>query len=188
MVGRFSRRAVVPVGCLVACVVMTAGFFAVHGVASGWVPVRAAAGGVPAGQAASLYLFAYYLGPRSSAACRVTPGPWTPSLANAADRAVTPRGAEGASVTVREIIREGNRIADRHEVTFAKRDGTTSQIEVCSHDTALGPTSSAVPDSPIGRYPAAFQAVDNLPGKPLVRDADDGLGFKIPTGGVGEAH
>jgi YNFM family putative membrane transporter len=67
VVGRFSRRAVVPVGCLVACVgvlitlpdslpavvlglaVMTAGFFAVHGVVSGWVPVRAAAGGVPAG-------------------------------------------------------------------------------------------------------------------------------------------
>jgi YNFM family putative membrane transporter len=80
MAERFSRRAVVPVGCLVACAgvlitlpgslpaitaglaVMTAGFFAVHGVASGWVPVRAHAGGVPSGQAASLYLFAYYLG------------------------------------------------------------------------------------------------------------------------------
>jgi MFS transporter, YNFM family, putative membrane transport protein len=77
---RFSRRAVVPVGCLVACAgvlltlpgsllavvlglaVMTAGFFAVHGVASGWIPARAHAGGVPSGQAASLYLFAYYLG------------------------------------------------------------------------------------------------------------------------------
>ena len=77
---RFSRRAVIPVGCLAAgagvlitlpgslaavvlgLAVMTAGFFAVHGVASGWVPVRAHAGGVPAGQAASLYLFAYYLG------------------------------------------------------------------------------------------------------------------------------
>lgn len=42
--------------------VMTAGFFCVHGVASGWVPVRTHAGGVPAGQAASLYLFAYYAG------------------------------------------------------------------------------------------------------------------------------
>ena len=41
---------------------MTAGFFVVHGVASGWVPVRASAGGVAAAQAASLYLFAYYLG------------------------------------------------------------------------------------------------------------------------------
>ncbi len=41
---------------------LTAGFFAVHGVASGWVPGRAFAGGVAAGQAASIYLFAYYLG------------------------------------------------------------------------------------------------------------------------------
>ncbi|GAA1916413.1 hypothetical protein [Nocardioides marmoribigeumensis] len=41
---------------------LTAGFFAVHGIASGWVPVRAHAGGVSAGQAASLYLVAYYLG------------------------------------------------------------------------------------------------------------------------------
>ena len=77
---RFSRRAVVPIGCLVAVAgvlltlprslpvvvlglaVLTTGFFAVHGVASGWVPTRAHAGGVAAGQAASLYLFAYYLG------------------------------------------------------------------------------------------------------------------------------
>jgi YNFM family putative membrane transporter len=77
---RYSRRTVMPVGCLVTVAgvlltlpaalpvvvlglaVMTAGFFAVHGVASGWVPVRAHAGGVAAGQAASLYLFAYYLG------------------------------------------------------------------------------------------------------------------------------
>ena len=77
---RFSRRAVVPIGALIALVgvlltltgslpvivlgvaVLTAGFFAVHGVASGWVPTRAHAGGVAAGQAASLYLFAYYLG------------------------------------------------------------------------------------------------------------------------------
>jgi YNFM family putative membrane transporter len=42
--------------------VMTAGFFCLHGVASGWVPVRAHAGGVAAGQAASLYLVAYYAG------------------------------------------------------------------------------------------------------------------------------
>jgi MFS transporter, YNFM family, putative membrane transport protein len=80
MAERFSRRAVVPVGCLItaagvlltlpgslACVVvglavMTTGFFAVHGVASSWVPVRAHAGGVASAQAASLYLFAYYLG------------------------------------------------------------------------------------------------------------------------------
>jgi MFS transporter, YNFM family, putative membrane transport protein len=77
---RFSRRAVVPAGCLVTAAgvlltlpaslpwivaglaVMTTGFFAVHGVASSWVPVRAHAGGVASAQAASLYLFAYYLG------------------------------------------------------------------------------------------------------------------------------
>src|SRR6201996_1276487 len=80
MVERYSRRTVVPVGCAITVAgvlltlapplplvvlgvaVMTAGFFVVHGVASGWVPVRAAAGGVAAAQAASLSLFAYYLG------------------------------------------------------------------------------------------------------------------------------
>jgi YNFM family putative membrane transporter len=41
---------------------MTAGFFGVHSVVSGWVPARAHAGGAASGQAASLYLFAYYLG------------------------------------------------------------------------------------------------------------------------------
>ncbi len=90
---RFSRRAVVPVGCLVTVAgilltlpdvlallviglaVMTAGFFAVHGVASGWVPARAHAGGVASGQAASLYLFSYYLG--SSVFGTVTGRAWT---------------------------------------------------------------------------------------------------------------
>lgn len=90
---RFSRRAVVPVGCLITVVgvlltlagslpvlvlglaVMTAGFFAVHGVASGWVPTRAHAGGAAAGQAASLYLFAYYLG--ASAFGSLTGRAWT---------------------------------------------------------------------------------------------------------------
>ena len=90
---RFSRRAVVPVGCLIVAAgvlltlpaslpvvvlglaVMTAGFFAVHGVASGWVPARAHAGGVAAGQAASLYLFAYYLG--SSVFGSLTGRAWT---------------------------------------------------------------------------------------------------------------
>lgn len=77
---RVGRRAVAPIGAALALAglavtlsgdlvvvvagvaLMTAGFFVVHGVASGWVPVRAHAGGVAAGQAASLYLFAYYLG------------------------------------------------------------------------------------------------------------------------------
>lgn len=77
---RFGRRTVLPLGCVVALVgvlltlpaslpllvvglaLVVAGFFAVHGVASGWVPVRAHAGGLATGQAASLYLFAYYVG------------------------------------------------------------------------------------------------------------------------------
>jgi YNFM family putative membrane transporter len=80
MAQRFSRRTIVPAGCMVTLAgvlltlpgtllvvvpglaVMTAGFFVVHGVASGWVPARAHAGGIGSGQAASLYLFAYYLG------------------------------------------------------------------------------------------------------------------------------
>jgi YNFM family putative membrane transporter len=90
---RFSRRAVVPIGCLImvagvlltlpdtlpflvlGLAVMTAGFFAVHGVASGWVPTRAHAGGVASGQAASIYLFAYYLG--SSVFGSLTGRAWT---------------------------------------------------------------------------------------------------------------
>lgn len=77
---RHGRRAVMPVGAGVAAVgilltipdhlvtlvlglgVVVIGFFAVHGIASGWVPVRAHAGGASASQAASLYLFTYYLG------------------------------------------------------------------------------------------------------------------------------
>lgn len=75
-----GRRAVIPVGAGIAILgvlltlpdvlplvvlglaVLVIGFFAVHGIASGWVPLRAHAGGVSAGQAASLYLFTYYLG------------------------------------------------------------------------------------------------------------------------------
>lgn len=77
---QYGRRAVVPIGCgitiagvlltlasplplvVLGLAIMTAGFFAVHGVASGWVAVRAHLGGGGTGQAASLYLFAYYLG------------------------------------------------------------------------------------------------------------------------------
>ena len=76
----YGRRAVLPVGCAIAVAgvlitllpglpavivglaLLTIGFFAVHGVASGWVPVRAHAGGVASGQAASFYLFVYYMG------------------------------------------------------------------------------------------------------------------------------
>ena len=37
------------------------GFFVVHSIASGWVPARAHARGVGPGQAASLYLFSFYV-------------------------------------------------------------------------------------------------------------------------------
>lgn len=47
---------------VVGLALLTAGFFAAHGVASGWVAARAALGGGGTGQAASFYLFAYYLG------------------------------------------------------------------------------------------------------------------------------
>ncbi|GMA38145.1 MFS transporter [Mobilicoccus caccae] len=77
---RWGQRAVMPVCVLVMAAgllvtlagpvlvvvlglaVMTAGFFAVHGVASGWVAARAAKGGAAKGQASSGYLFAYYAG------------------------------------------------------------------------------------------------------------------------------
>lgn len=80
MADRFGRRAVMPVGTLIALAgvaltlsshlavivvgvaLLTTGFFVVHGVASGWVPARAHAGGVATGQAASFYLFSYYAG------------------------------------------------------------------------------------------------------------------------------
>lgn len=77
---RVGRRAVLPVGCAVAiagvaltvphslvaivaglaCLAM--GFFVVHGIASGWVAVRAHAAGASASQAAAFYLCAYYVG------------------------------------------------------------------------------------------------------------------------------
>jgi predicted SnoaL-like aldol condensation-catalyzing enzyme len=38
--------------------------------------------------------------------------------------------AAGGSVKIIEAVREGDRIADRHEVTVTRRDGTTSRIEV----------------------------------------------------------
>lgn len=77
---RFGRRAVLPVAVgitlaglgvtlasplavvVVGMAVLTAGWFAAHGVASGWVSARAHHGGGGTGQASSLYLFAYYLG------------------------------------------------------------------------------------------------------------------------------
>jgi predicted SnoaL-like aldol condensation-catalyzing enzyme len=44
-------------------------------------------------------------------------------------RALRAVAAEG-TVKVSEAMREGDRIADRHEVTVTKRDGTTSRIEI----------------------------------------------------------
>ncbi len=41
---------------------VTVGFFAAHAVASGWVAANSVRRGLGTGQAASLYLFAYYLG------------------------------------------------------------------------------------------------------------------------------
>ncbi|WP_226345452.1 MFS transporter [Agilicoccus flavus] len=78
--GRWGHRAVEPVAVLVmlagllvtlatplwlvvaGVAVMTLGFFAAHGVASGWVATRASIGVGATGQASSLYLFCYYLG------------------------------------------------------------------------------------------------------------------------------
>nr|WP_279591172.1 MFS transporter [Modestobacter marinus] len=52
-----------PLWCVVlGLCVLTVGFFAAHGVASGWVAARAQLGGRPVGQAASLYSFWYYVG------------------------------------------------------------------------------------------------------------------------------
>jgi YNFM family putative membrane transporter len=77
---RYGRRAVLPFGCVVALIgvlltlpaslpllvvglaLVIAGFFAIHGVASSWVPARAHAAGLATAQAASLYLFTYYVG------------------------------------------------------------------------------------------------------------------------------
>jgi YNFM family putative membrane transporter len=77
---RFGRRAILPSGCalaitgvlltllpwLPAIVVgmagLTAGFFVVHGLASGWVAARAHLVGASASQAAAFYLCAYYAG------------------------------------------------------------------------------------------------------------------------------
>jgi YNFM family putative membrane transporter len=93
LVDRFGQRPVVPV-CVAVMVlgilltlarplplvvlgvaVMTFGFFAAHGVASGWVAARAAAGAGGAGQAAGIYLLVYYLG--STVAGTLAGSAWT---------------------------------------------------------------------------------------------------------------
>ncbi|KRA31078.1 MFS transporter [Nocardioides sp. Root614] len=80
MADRLGRRAVLPIGSVIALAgvaltasaylpaivlgvaLLTIGFFVTHGVASGWVPARAHAGGVATAQAASFYLVSYYFG------------------------------------------------------------------------------------------------------------------------------
>ncbi|WP_245916515.1 MFS transporter [Nocardioides gansuensis] len=77
---RIGRRAIMPAGCVIALAgvglsltpslpvivlgvaVLAIGFFIAHGLASGWVVARAHAAGTSTGQAAALYLFAYYVG------------------------------------------------------------------------------------------------------------------------------
>ena len=77
---RFGRRAILPSGCVLAIAGLlltlspwlpaivvglaglTAGFFVVHGLASGWVAARAHRVGASASQAAAFYLCAYYAG------------------------------------------------------------------------------------------------------------------------------
>jgi len=63
MGGGLALTLAAPLGLFVGGIaVVTAGFFAAHAVASGWVATRAALGGRPVGQAASLYSFWYYAG------------------------------------------------------------------------------------------------------------------------------
>jgi YNFM family putative membrane transporter len=80
LASRFGQRPVVPAGVVVMAAgilltlagplplvvaglgVLTFGFFAAHGVASGWVAARAQLGGGGTGQASALYLLSYYLG------------------------------------------------------------------------------------------------------------------------------
>ena len=77
---RFGRRAILPSGCALAIAgvlltmlpwlpsivagmaALTAGFFVVHGLASGWVATRAHLVGASASQAAAFYLCSYYIG------------------------------------------------------------------------------------------------------------------------------
>ncbi|HZJ06265.1 MAG TPA: MFS transporter [Nocardioidaceae bacterium] len=91
LASRYGRRPVLPLCCLVTLsgllltlfaslalvvvglAVMTAGFFGAHAVASGWVATRAHLGVGGTGPAASLYLFAYYLG------SSVSTSPWRKS-------------------------------------------------------------------------------------------------------------
>ncbi len=68
----------------VGVALVSAGFFAVHGVASGWVAARAHVGGGATGTATAIYLFVYYLGSSvfgSLAGVAWTSGGWAPVVA-----------------------------------------------------------------------------------------------------------
>jgi YNFM family putative membrane transporter len=63
MMGGTALTLVSPLPVIVlGLAIMTAGFFVVHGVASGWVAARAQLSGRPVAQSASLYLVLYYGG------------------------------------------------------------------------------------------------------------------------------
>jgi YNFM family putative membrane transporter len=63
MAGGLALTLLAPLAAfVVGLTVLTVGFFAAHGVANGWVAVRAQLGGRAVGQAASLYSFWYYVG------------------------------------------------------------------------------------------------------------------------------
>lgn len=62
LAGLLGTAATPLVTVVAALAVMTVGFFGAHGVASGWVGARARLGGRPTAPAASMYLFAYYVG------------------------------------------------------------------------------------------------------------------------------
>jgi YNFM family putative membrane transporter len=63
MAGGIAVTLLEPLWCVVVGMcVLTIGFFAAHGVANGWVAIRAQLGGRAVGQAASLYSFWYYVG------------------------------------------------------------------------------------------------------------------------------
>ena len=88
-----GRRAILPAGCgiavtgvfvtlvpslpaiIVGLAVLTVGFFVIQGLASGWVAARAHASGNSTSQAATFYLFSYYVG--SSVFVNLDSAAWT---------------------------------------------------------------------------------------------------------------
>ena len=73
-------------------------------------------------------------------------------------RAVRALAADG-TIKVREAIREGNRIADRHEVTVTRRDGATSRIEVY----LFGGSPATVACAALTRSPGSWTVTRTTP-------------------------